>query len=135
MCTTVSLKRQEAQCIATYSFRGGQITAQALIRLGSTAPYLVAISGGTGQYEGAEGEVHVRPATPANPRGILTFNLEDWQASGLPRFLLDAAPASSGDPALRARRDANPAFWRFYVCQGLVIGFGDALALRIHAAA
>jgi hypothetical protein len=77
VCTTVSLKRQEAQCIATYSFGGGQITAQALIRLGGTAPYLVAITGGTGRYDGAEGQIHVRPATPANPRGILTFYLED----------------------------------------------------------
>lgn len=77
VCTTVSLKRQEAQCVATYFFRGGRITAQALIRLGSPAPYLVAITGGTGQYEGAEGQIHVRPATHTNPKGVLTFNLED----------------------------------------------------------
>lgn len=77
VCTTVSLNRQQAQCVATYSFRGGQITAQALVRLGSPAPYLVAITGGTGQYKGAEGQIHVRPATPTNPKGILTFNLED----------------------------------------------------------
>lgn len=77
VCTTVSLKRQEAQCVATYFFRGGQITAQALVRLGSPAPYLVAITGGTGQYDGAEGQIYVRPATPTNPKGLLIFNLED----------------------------------------------------------
>jgi hypothetical protein len=76
VCTTVSLARHEAQCIATYSFRAGQITAQSLVILGSPAPYAVAITGGTGRYEGAEGQVHVRPATPTNPNGILTFHLE-----------------------------------------------------------
>jgi hypothetical protein len=47
--------RQEAQCVATYSFRGGQITGQALIRLGDPAPYAVAITGGSGKYKGVEG--------------------------------------------------------------------------------
>lgn len=77
VCTTVSRQRHEAQCIATYSFRGGQITAQTLFILGSPAPYEVAITGGTGSYEGAEGQIHVRPATPTNPNGTLTFHLED----------------------------------------------------------
>jgi hypothetical protein len=77
VCTTVSQVRNEAQCIATYSFRGGQITAQTLIILGSSTPYAAAITGGTGKYEGAEGQVHVRPVTPTNPNGILTFQLED----------------------------------------------------------
>ena len=75
VCTTVSLERQEAQCVATYSFGGGQITAQALITLDSTAPYAGAITGGTGKYEGAKGEVHV--ATVSNTEGILTFDLQD----------------------------------------------------------
>lgn len=76
VCTTVSLQRHEAQCIATYSFGDGQITAQALVILGSPVPYDVAITGGTGRYEGAKGQVHTRPATPTNPNGILTFHLE-----------------------------------------------------------
>ncbi|HEX6506836.1 MAG TPA: hypothetical protein VF221_04315 [Chloroflexota bacterium] len=75
--STVSLQRHEAQFIATYSFGGGQITAQALVILGSAAPYDVAITGGTGKYQGAKGEIHVIPATPTNPNGILTFHLED----------------------------------------------------------
>ena len=47
----------EAQCLATYALPGGQITGQALIVLGDPAPYAVAITGGSGRYEGVEGEV------------------------------------------------------------------------------
>ena len=74
VCTEVSVARQEAQCIATYSFPGGQITGQALIILGSKAPYDGAITGGTGRYEGAKGELHVQNVSPTE--GILTFHLE-----------------------------------------------------------
>jgi len=75
VCTTVSLARQEAQCVATYSFGGGQITAQALITLGSMAPYAGAITGGTDKYEGAKGELHVTPVS--GTEGHLTFDLQD----------------------------------------------------------
>src|SRR5690349_19341728 len=74
-CTTVSMQRQEAQCDATYSLPGGQITAQAVFVLGSPAPYSVAVTGGTGRYRSAEGTLRVRPATETNPNGILTFHL------------------------------------------------------------
>ena len=74
VCTEVSVARQEAQCIATYSFPGGQITAQALVIFGSTAPYDGSITGGTGRYEGAKGELHVQNVSPTE--GILTFHLE-----------------------------------------------------------
>jgi hypothetical protein len=67
--------RSEAQCIATYSLRGGQITGWALINLSSLAPYAVAITGGSGKYQGAEGEVRVQPVS--DTRGILTFHLKD----------------------------------------------------------
>jgi hypothetical protein len=77
VCTVTSVQRNEAQCIATYSLRGGQITGQALIRLGDPAPYAVAITGGSGKYKGVEGEVRVRPASETQPRGILTFHLQD----------------------------------------------------------
>jgi hypothetical protein len=76
-CTTVSMQRHEAQCVATYSFRAGQITGQTVIVLGSPARYQGAITGGTGRFTGAEGVVHVRPATATNPTGTLTFDLED----------------------------------------------------------
>ncbi len=74
VCTEVSVVRQEAQCIATYSFPGGQITGQALVILNSTAPYVGSITGGTGKYEGAKGELHVQTLSPTE--GILTFHLE-----------------------------------------------------------
>ena len=77
VCTVTSVQRNEAQCIATYALRGGQITGQVLIRLGDPAPYAVAITGGSGRYKGVEGEVQVRPATETDPRGVLTFHLED----------------------------------------------------------
>jgi hypothetical protein len=48
VCTEVSVARQEAQCIATYSFPG--------------------------IYEGAKGELHVQTLSPTE--GILTFHLE-----------------------------------------------------------
>jgi hypothetical protein len=75
VCTVTSLQRNEAQCNATYSLRGGQITAQALITLGSSAPYAAAITGGSGKYQGAEAEVLVQPVSAT--RGMLTFHLED----------------------------------------------------------
>jgi hypothetical protein len=77
VCTVTSVERGEAQCVATYAFRGGQITGQALIRLGDPAPYAVAITGGSGRYAGVEGEVRVDPASETQPRGILTFHLTD----------------------------------------------------------
>jgi type II secretory pathway pseudopilin PulG len=76
VCTVTSVARAEAQCIATYVFRGGQITGQALIRPGDPAPYAVAITGGSGKYEGVEGEIRVDPASQTQPRGILTFHLQ-----------------------------------------------------------
>ena len=77
VCTITSAQRNEAQCLATYSLRGGQITGQALIILGDPTPYAVAITGGTGRYKGVEGEIRVRPATPTQPKGVLTFHLQD----------------------------------------------------------
>ena len=76
VCTVTSAARAEAQCIATYALRGGQITGQALIRLGDPAPYAVAITGGSGRYEGVEGEIRVDPASETQPRGVLTFHLQ-----------------------------------------------------------
>jgi hypothetical protein len=75
VCTVTSVARSEAQCLATYSLRGGQITGQALVNLGNPAPYAVAITGGSGTYQGAEGEVRVQPVS--DTRGILTFHLKD----------------------------------------------------------
>jgi len=51
-----------ASCQATARLRGGQITTQALVtfREGLQAPFTLAITGGTGRYSGADGEVEVR---------------------------------------------------------------------------
>ena len=75
VCTVTSVVRAEAQCVATYVFRGGQITGQALIHLGDPAPYAGAVTGGSGKYQGAEGEVRVQPVSGTT--GILTFHLTD----------------------------------------------------------
>ena len=74
VCIVTSVSRAEAQCVATYVLPGGQITGQALIRLGDPAPYAGAITGGSGRYQGAEGEVRVQPVS--GTRGILTFHLQ-----------------------------------------------------------
>ena len=75
VCIVTSVARAEAQCVATYALPGGQITGQALIHLGDPTPYAGAITGGSGRYQGAEGEVRVQPVS--GTRGILTFHLQD----------------------------------------------------------
>jgi hypothetical protein len=77
VCTVISVARAEAQCLATYSLPGGQITGQVLIILGDPAPYRVAITGGSGRYKGVEGEIRVLPVSATRPRGVLTFHLQD----------------------------------------------------------
>jgi hypothetical protein len=74
VCTITSLERQEAQCVATAWFHNGQITAQALINF-SQDPPTIPITGGSGKYEGAEGELHVRPISET--KEVLTFHLEN----------------------------------------------------------
>jgi hypothetical protein len=73
VCTIVSLERQEAQCVATAWFSDGQITAQVLVTV-TEEPSAVPITGGSGKYKGAEGEIHIRPVTET--KEILTFLLE-----------------------------------------------------------
>jgi hypothetical protein len=77
VCTVTSVQRAEAQCLATYALPGGQITGQALIVLGDPTPYAAAVTGGSGKYKGVEGEIRVIPATETQPRGVLTFHLQD----------------------------------------------------------
>jgi hypothetical protein len=76
VCTVTSAERGEAQCLATYVLPGGQITGQVLIVLGDPAPYLVAVTGGSGKYKGVEGEIRVLPVSETRPRGVLTFHLQ-----------------------------------------------------------
>ena len=51
------------QCVATIRLRNGQITVQGLNEFqgqGDPGPFRFAITGGTGAYSGASGEVVVR---------------------------------------------------------------------------
>jgi hypothetical protein len=75
VCTTVSLQRQEAQCTGTFRFPDGEITVQGLINLGNPTPYAAPITGGSGKYQGAEGELHVRPISAT--QGMQTLDLQD----------------------------------------------------------
>jgi hypothetical protein len=74
VCTVISVERGEAQCVATAWFRDGQITAQALVSF-AEGPPAFPITGGSGKYVGAEGEVHSRPVSET--KEILIFRLED----------------------------------------------------------
>jgi len=74
VCTLVSVERQEGQCVATAWFDDGQITVQGLINFTEDPP-AVPITGGSGKYEGAEGELHIRPVSET--KEVLTFHLED----------------------------------------------------------
>jgi hypothetical protein len=74
VCTVTSLERGEAQCVATAWFPKGQITAQALVSFEAELPAF-SITGGSGKYTGAEGEVHIR--TVSDTEEILIFRLED----------------------------------------------------------
>ena len=48
-----------AQCVATVMLPDGQITAQGLVDFAQTEPFTIAITGGTGKYRTAHGEVQV----------------------------------------------------------------------------
>ncbi len=48
-----------AQCVATVSLPDGQITVQGLVDFTEPGPFTIAITGGTGKYRTAHGEVEV----------------------------------------------------------------------------
>jgi hypothetical protein len=64
VCTVTSITSAEAEahCVVTLSLAGGQIALQGLVPFSEEPPppFTVAVTGGTGQYEGATGEVHIR---------------------------------------------------------------------------
>lgn len=72
-CTITSVEREELQCVGTFWFRQGQITAQALVRGEETS--VGVITGGSGKYKGAEGELLVRSVS--DTKDVLTFVLEE----------------------------------------------------------
>jgi allene oxide cyclase-like protein len=82
VCTFVRLEQNNtvgtAHCVATASLAGGQITLQGLATFSLSAttnpPSDVAITGGTGAYEGASGHVHIEEVSESD--SILTFHLQ-----------------------------------------------------------
>ena len=71
VCTVTSKKHEEVQCLGTARFgHRGQITVQGLIA-GSPRAFRLAINGGTGAFEGAEGTLFVKELSGDRER--LTF--------------------------------------------------------------
>jgi hypothetical protein len=65
-----------ASCQATARLRGGLITTQALVtfRQGLQRPFTLAITGGSGQYRGADGEVEVRQISDTTENYIVRLD-------------------------------------------------------------
>jgi allene oxide cyclase-like protein len=80
VCTFVSAAnaaRVEAQCPTTATLPGGQVTTQGTI-VNRSLNFTLAITGGSGRYQGAGGQVVSRDvSTPTQPQVELTFHLED----------------------------------------------------------
>jgi hypothetical protein len=79
VCTVTSTRTEAVQCVATASFvrwfhGGGQITVQGLL-IGEPESFRLAVTGGTGGFVGAEGQVHVRQVSETLE--VLTFELHD----------------------------------------------------------
>ena len=77
VCTVTSTRLEAVQCLASATFvqwfqGGGQITVQGLL-LGEPSNFTLAITGGTGGFVGAEGQVHVSQVT--DTLEVLTFEL------------------------------------------------------------
>ena len=79
VCTFVSTAnadRVEAQCPTTSLLPGGQITTQGTI-VNRSLNFTLPITGGSGQYQGAGGQVVSRDiSTPTQPQVELTFHLQ-----------------------------------------------------------
>jgi allene oxide cyclase-like protein len=76
VCTFTSAahpKNVAAQCPATADLPGGQITLQGLVF--NRDLRVLPITGGSGQYQGADGEMQV--LFRSQSRAVLTFHLED----------------------------------------------------------
>jgi hypothetical protein len=73
VCTITSVKKQEAQCLGTAKFRHGQITVQGLV--GDDEVFELAITGGTGAFEGAGGTLVVKEIS--DEKELLTFYIID----------------------------------------------------------
>jgi UDP-GlcNAc:undecaprenyl-phosphate GlcNAc-1-phosphate transferase len=79
VAVTLALTQAWVSLFAIVAARTGRTTiiVTALIVLGDPAPFRVAVTGGSGRYKGVEGEIAVDPASETQPRGVLTFHLQD----------------------------------------------------------
>ena len=81
VCTLVRLEPMvsaTAECVATAEFRKGQITVQGLLTFTEETegePFRLAITGGTGKYREAHGELKVVEVSETESR--LTFKIID----------------------------------------------------------
>jgi hypothetical protein len=82
VCTTVrrdeTAKTDTLQCAVTFSFAGGQIATQALLTLTNgnfTGTQTGPVTGGSGDFRGASGEVSVKFFS--NDEADITFDLDD----------------------------------------------------------
>jgi uncharacterized Zn-binding protein involved in type VI secretion len=78
-CTITSVDSYDAftaNCVATLRLRGGQIAVQGLVSFADNGmrPFTVAITGGTGAYRGASGEMDIRPVTDTKEIYILRLD-------------------------------------------------------------
>ena len=76
-CTFVRIAGETAtaNCVASFALPAGQITVQGLVPFGpEPAPFTVAVTGGTGRYQDADGELHVETISDEEER--LTFHLD-----------------------------------------------------------
>jgi hypothetical protein len=78
VCTATSAnegEQGEFECEVTFWFEGGQIASQGLIQPPTDLParFRLPVTGGSGRYEGAEGELHVLQRTET--KAELTIHL------------------------------------------------------------
>jgi hypothetical protein len=71
VCTFTSVRREESQCAGTVKLPGGQISVQGLVP--GERVFTIPITGGTGAFEAAGGELVVRQLSPTRER--LTFHV------------------------------------------------------------
>ena len=57
-----------ANCLATLSLPGGQITVQGLVDFSDEEPITVAVTGGTGRYDEADGEMTIETISDTEDR-------------------------------------------------------------------
>jgi len=70
-CTIVRLEGEVAtgNCVATLSLPGGQITVQGLVAFADEQePFKVAVTGGTGRYRDADGEMRIETISDTEDR-------------------------------------------------------------------